>query len=141
MPGDDESMNDEAIWETLPHFWVAISMVFFVAATVFTLLKLSGDVGALGWWDLFINFGIAQCFAFLVSTKWSNPAIHRKALTREASSSSTNIRYLDWHGSLIVSSEEDEHHDWICGLQDIGGHIMKVPFVGFQILLCMHLEV
>nr|XP_016434817.1 PREDICTED: uncharacterized protein LOC107761150 [Nicotiana tabacum] len=42
LPGDDESMNDEAIWETLPHFWVAISMVFFVAATVFTLLKLCG---------------------------------------------------------------------------------------------------
>ncbi|MCH94199.1 transmembrane fragile-X-F-associated protein, partial [Trifolium medium] len=41
MPGDEESMSDEAIWETLPHFWVAISMVFFVAATVFTLLKLS----------------------------------------------------------------------------------------------------
>ncbi|KAL4280614.1 hypothetical protein GQ457_03G012880 [Hibiscus cannabinus] len=40
MPGDDESISDEAIWETLPHFWVAISMVFFVAATVFTLLKL-----------------------------------------------------------------------------------------------------
>lgn len=26
----------------LQHFWVAISMVFFVAATTFTLLKLSG---------------------------------------------------------------------------------------------------
>nr|XP_016506791.1 PREDICTED: uncharacterized protein LOC107824519 [Nicotiana tabacum] len=80
LPGDDESMNDEAIWETLPHFWVAISMVFFVAATVFTLLKLCGDVGALGWWDLFINYGIAECFAFLVCTKWSNPTIHRSSL-------------------------------------------------------------
>ncbi|KAM7279619.1 hypothetical protein ACFE04_006753 [Oxalis oulophora] len=138
MPGDDDSMNDELIWETLPHFWVAISMVFFVAATVFTLLKLSGDVGALGWWDLFINFGIAQCFAFLVCTKWSNPAIHRKALTREASSSSTTIRYLE--GGLIVPSDEDQHQDSICGLQDIGGHVIKIPFVGFQILLCMHLE-
>ena len=42
MPGDEENMSDEAIQETLPHFWVAISMVFFVAATVFTLLKLCG---------------------------------------------------------------------------------------------------
>ncbi|KAJ6765093.1 TRANSMEMBRANE FRAGILE-X-F-ASSOCIATED PROTEIN, partial [Salix koriyanagi] len=38
MPGEEESINDEAIWETL---WVAISMVFFVAGTIFTLLKLS----------------------------------------------------------------------------------------------------
>ncbi|CAH1431185.1 unnamed protein product [Lactuca virosa] len=42
LPGDDESVSDDAIWETLPHFWVAISMVFFIAATVFTLLKLCG---------------------------------------------------------------------------------------------------
>ncbi|KAK9105582.1 hypothetical protein Scep_022426 [Stephania cephalantha] len=48
LPGDDESMNDEAIKETLPHFWIAISMVFFVAATIFMLLKLS----ALGWWSI-----------------------------------------------------------------------------------------
>nr|XP_027096527.1 uncharacterized protein LOC113716403 isoform X2 [Coffea arabica] len=44
MPGEEESMSDEAIWETLPHFWVAISMVFFIAATIFTLLKLCGNV-------------------------------------------------------------------------------------------------
>ncbi|KAJ1403152.1 Zinc finger, RING-type [Sesbania bispinosa] len=57
MPGDDENLTDEAVWETLPHFWISISMVFFIAATVFTLLKITGDVAALGWWDLFINFG------------------------------------------------------------------------------------
>ncbi|KAK7822115.1 kinesin-like protein kin-7d [Quercus suber] len=140
MPGDEESMSDEAIWETLPHFWVAISMVFFAAATVFTLLKLCGDVGALGWWDLFINFGIAECFAFLVCTKWSNPVIHRNSPTREASSSSTTIRYLDWNSGLVVSPEEDLQEERMCGLQDIGGHIMKVPVIGFQILLCMRLE-
>ncbi|KAL5722264.1 hypothetical protein ACHQM5_005804 [Ranunculus cassubicifolius] len=140
MPGDEESMSDEAIWETLPHFWVAISMVFFVAATTFTLLKLCGDVGALGWWDLFINFGIAECFAFLVCTKWSNPVIHRQFQSREASSSSNSIRYLDWNSGLVVSSDEDPYQDRLCGLQDIGGHIMKIPLVGFQILLCMHLE-
>nr|KAJ0190307.1 hypothetical protein LSAT_V11C800428110 [Lactuca sativa] len=44
LPRDDESVSDDAIWETLPHFWVAISMVFFIAATVFTLLKLCGNI-------------------------------------------------------------------------------------------------
>ncbi|XP_010537432.1 PREDICTED: uncharacterized protein LOC104812130 [Tarenaya hassleriana] len=140
MPGDDESMNDEAIWDALPHFWVAVSMVFLVAATVFTLLKLSGDVPALGWWDLFINFGIAECFAFLVCTKWSNPVIHRSSCIRETGSSSTSNRYLDWNSGLVVASEEDGHQDRICGPQDIGGHIMKVPLVVFQVLLCMYLE-
>ncbi|CAL5372105.1 unnamed protein product [Camellia sinensis] len=139
LPGDDESMSGEAIWETLPHFWVAISMVFFVAATLFTLLKLCGDVKALGWWDLFINFSVAECFAFLVCTKWSNPVIHRNSHTQEASSSSTAIRYLDWNNGLVVSSE-DQSQDRMCGLQDIGGHIMKVPLVGFQVLLFMYLE-
>lgn len=140
MPGDEESMSDEAIWETLPHFWVAISMVFFVAATTFTLLKLCGDVGALGWWDLFINFGIAECFAFLVCTKWFNPIIHRHSTSREPGSSSTNIRYLDWNSGLVVSTEDDQYQGGLCGLQDIGGHIMKIPVVAFQILLCMRLE-
>ncbi|XP_050237755.1 uncharacterized protein LOC126687288 [Mercurialis annua] len=140
MPGEEESMSDEAIWETLPHFWVAISMVFFVAATSFTLLKLSGDVGALGWWDLFINFGIAECFAFLVCTKWSNPVIHRNSQTRDVSSSSATIRYLDWNSGLVVSPEEDQLQDRMCGLQDIGGHIMKIPLIGFQVVLCMYLE-
>ncbi|KAK4361971.1 hypothetical protein RND71_017212 [Anisodus tanguticus] len=139
LPGDEESMNDEAIWETLPHFWVAISMVFFLAATVFTLLKLCGDVGALGWWDLFINYGIAECFAFLVCTKWSNPTIHRSSETRGASSSSTTIRYLDWNSGLVVSSEE-ETQSTMCGLADLGGHVMKIPIILFQVLLCMRLE-
>uniref|UniRef100_A0A6N2KEC5 RING-type domain-containing protein n=1 Tax=Salix viminalis TaxID=40686 RepID=A0A6N2KEC5_SALVM len=140
MPGEEESISDEAIWETLPHFWVAISMVFLVAATVFTLLKLCGDVGALGWWDLFINFSIAECFAFLVCTKWSNPVIHRNSQTREVASSSMMIRYLDWNGGLMVSPEENQHQERMCGLQDVGGHIMKIPLIGFQVLLCMHLE-
>ncbi|XP_004299237.1 PREDICTED: uncharacterized protein LOC101293200 [Fragaria vesca subsp. vesca] len=140
MPGDDENMNDEAIWETLPHFWVAISMVFFVAGTFFTLLKLSGDVDSLGWWDLFINFSIAECFSFLVCTKWSNPVIHRNSHTRAATSSSTAIRYLDWNSGLLVSAEEDQHQDRMCGLQDIGGHLMKIPVIGFQVLLCMRLQ-
>ncbi|XP_020538107.1 uncharacterized protein LOC105641975 isoform X2 [Jatropha curcas] len=140
MPGDEESMSDEAIWETLPHFWVAISMVFFMAATIFTLLKLCGDVAALGWWDLFINYGIAECFAFLVCTRWYNPAIHRHSHIG-GPGSSMSIRYIEWNRGLVVSSDEDRHQsNRICNLQDIGGHFMKIPFIGFQIMLFMRLE-
>ncbi|KAJ6765094.1 TRANSMEMBRANE FRAGILE-X-F-ASSOCIATED PROTEIN [Salix koriyanagi] len=106
----------------------------------FSFKNIAGDVGSLGWWDLFINFSIAECFAFLVCTKWSNPVIHRNSQTREDSLSSTTIRYLDWNGGLMVSPEENQHQDGMCGLQDIGGHIMKIPLIGFQVLLCMHLE-
>nr|ACS88372.1 putative protein [Coix lacryma-jobi] len=140
MPGDEESMSDEAIWETLPHFWVAISMVFLIAATTFTLLKLSGDVGALGWWDLFINYGIAECFAFLVCTRWFNPMIHKSPTHGEASSSSASIRYRDWESGLVLPSLEDHEQERLCGLPDIGGHVMKIPLVAFQVLLCMRLE-
>lgn len=80
MPGVEDSVTDEALWETLPHFWVAISMVFFIAATIFTLLKITGDIGALGWWDLFINFWSGDC-----KQHWGNklrgPNISRKSLT------------------------------------------------------------
>ncbi|XP_015895702.3 uncharacterized protein LOC107429516 isoform X1 [Ziziphus jujuba] len=140
MPGDDETMSDDVIWETLPHFWVSISMVFFLAATIFTLLKICGDVAALGWWDLFINFGIAEGFAFLVCTKWYNPAIHRHSHIRESYSSSMNIRYLDWNRGLVISSDEDQQQSGICDLQDVGGHVMKIPFIIFQILLFIYLE-
>ncbi|KAG8083578.1 hypothetical protein GUJ93_ZPchr0015g6995 [Zizania palustris] len=77
MPGHGETMTDEAIWEKLPHFWVAISMVFLLAATSLMLLKLCGDAVTLGWWDLFINFGISQCFGLLGCTRWSNPMVCR----------------------------------------------------------------
>ncbi|KAM3310705.1 hypothetical protein ACQJBY_031400 [Aegilops geniculata] len=122
MPGDEESMSDEAIWETLPHFWVAISMVFLIAATTFTLLKLS------------------ECFAFLVCTRWFNPMIHRPPTHGEASSSSSAIRYRDWESGLVLPSLEDHEQERICGLPDIGGHLMKIPLVVFQVLLCMRLE-
>ncbi|GFZ18481.1 transmembrane Fragile-X-F-associated protein [Actinidia rufa] len=39
-----------------------------------------------------------------------------------------------------VSSDEDPRQGGICSLQDIGGHIMKIPLIGFQILLFMRLE-
>ncbi|KAG8483108.1 hypothetical protein CXB51_022070 [Gossypium anomalum] len=136
MPGDDESISDEAIWETLPvsstelgnlmvlNFWVAISMVFFVAATVSHASEVI----------------IAECFAFLVCTKWSNPVIHRNSPAIEAGPSTATIRYLDWNSGLVVAPEEDQQQDTMCGLQDIGGHLMKIPIIGFQVLLCMHLE-
>jgi len=80
MPGHGETITEEAIWERLPYFWVAISMVFLLAATSLMLLKLCGDAVTLGWWDLFINFGISQCFAFLVSTRWSTPMVGRHSI-------------------------------------------------------------
>ncbi|KAI7734487.1 hypothetical protein M8C21_030295 [Ambrosia artemisiifolia] len=49
LPGDDDILRNDAIWETLPmslQLSVAISMVFFGAVTVFTLLKLSESVEA-----------------------------------------------------------------------------------------------
>lgn len=141
IPGDDENMTDEAVWETLPHFWISIAMVFFIAATVFTLLKICGDVAALGWWDLFINYGIAQCFAFLVCTKWHNPTIHGNSQITEPCSSSNTIRYLEWsREGIVISTDEDWQQNAFCTLQDIGGHIMKIPFIAFQIILFMHLE-
>ncbi|KAL6655994.1 hypothetical protein ACP70R_006820 [Stipagrostis hirtigluma subsp. patula] len=97
MPGHGEAITDEAIWERLPYFWVAISMVFLLAATSLMLLKLCGDAVSMGWWDLFINFGISQFFAFLVCTRWSNP-------------------------------------------MDVGGPILIIPIIVFQVLLCMRLE-
>ncbi|BBM99475.1 hypothetical protein MPTK1_1g21510 [Marchantia polymorpha subsp. ruderalis] len=148
MPGDEESMTDEAIWETLPHFWVAVSMVFFLAATMFTLLKLSGDVGALGWWDLFINFGIAECFSFLVCTKWSNPTIQRDAVFHAGSGGHSSVSPLISMSSVIhdaahgssSANDEDDGSDGMCGRQEIGGHLLKIPVLVFQVLLCMRLE-
>ncbi|BBG94432.1 Transmembrane Fragile-X-F-associated protein [Prunus dulcis] len=43
MPSDDEHVSDDVIWETLPHFWISISMVFLTAATIFTLLKINDE--------------------------------------------------------------------------------------------------
>lgn len=139
MPGDEESMTDEAIWETLPHFWVAVSMVFFIAATLFTLLKLGGDVHALGWWDLFINFGIAEGFAFLVCTKWTNPSIQREGMPFSRTGPAHPRR--DSIGESSTSAGEiDDVNEGFCGLENIGGHLIKLPVLIFQILLCMKLE-
>ncbi|KAF5730118.1 hypothetical protein HS088_TW20G00488 [Tripterygium wilfordii] len=59
---------------------------------------------------------ITECFPFLVFTKWSNPVIHINSSTREATSSSTTVRYLDWNSSFVSSSKEDQQMDGMCGL-------------------------
>ncbi|KAH9771997.1 RING-type domain-containing protein [Citrus sinensis] len=144
MPGDEESMSDEAIWETLPHFWVAISMIFLLAATIFTLLKLCGctDLCTLHVLKLYPgDVATLECFAFLVCTKWYNPAIHRQSCIREPSSSTTAVRYLDWSRGIVVVGDDDQQQNCrMCNLQTIGGHIMKIPFICFQIMLFMYLE-
>ncbi|KAI7725368.1 hypothetical protein M8C21_029716, partial [Ambrosia artemisiifolia] len=58
----------------------------------------------------------------------------------EANSSSIAIRYLEWNSGVVVYSN-DTSKDTMCSLQDIGGHIMKIPIISFHILLCMRLEV
>lgn len=67
--------------------------------------------------------------------------IHKRPHHGEGCSSSTAIRYRDWDSGLVLPSLEEHEQDRLCGLQDIGGHVMKIPVVTFQILLCMRLEV
>ena len=67
--------------------------------------------------------------------------IHKSPTHGEASSSSGAIRYRDWESGLVLPSLEDHEQERLCGLPDIGGHIMKIPLVAFQVLLCMRLEV
>ncbi|XP_062193419.1 uncharacterized protein LOC133896796 isoform X2 [Phragmites australis] len=89
MPGHGETITDEAIWERLPYFWVAISMVFLLAATSLMLLKLCGFPSALLF--LYAQDGPIQ---------WS-----------------VDIQSLD-----------------------IGGPVLIIPIIVFQVLLCMRLE-
>ncbi|XP_024522154.1 uncharacterized protein LOC9645394 isoform X3 [Selaginella moellendorffii] len=142
MPADEESLTDDIIWETLPHFWISVSMVFFVAATVLTLLKLTGDFESLGWWDLFINYAIAECFSFLVCTKWTNTSI-RGSLSSSSSSSSKPLERdesLCSASSTSIVLEDEGIEAGFCGKEDIGGHLLKAPVLISQILLCMKLE-
>ncbi|KMZ68530.1 Baculoviral IAP repeat-containing protein [Zostera marina] len=136
---EDEDMGEDTTFENLPHLWILISMTFLILATMLTLFKLCGDFGRLSWWYLFLVFGIAQCFAFLVCTKWTNPMIHRKSLNLQPGSSSMPITYRDWNSGLMISVEDKSQYQ-LCTLEDIGGHIIKIPIIAFQILLFMHLE-
>lgn len=91
---------------------------------------------------LLMLHSIAECFAFLVCTKWYNPAIHRQSCIGEPSSSTTAVRYLDWSRGIVVVGDDDQQQNCrMCNLQTIGGHIMKIPFICFQIMLFMYLEV
>ena len=73
----------------------------------------------------FVLNRIAECFAFLVCTKWSNPVIHRNSQMPAVNELST----------------DDISEYRTCGIQDIGGHVVKIPIIGFQVLLFMRLEV
>nr|XP_043615148.1 uncharacterized protein LOC122587127 [Erigeron canadensis] len=75
LAGYDVNFSNNAVWVAFPHFCVAISTIFFGTATLFTLQKLCGNESSLDWWELFIIFGIAECFAFLACIWWLNPAI------------------------------------------------------------------
>ncbi|KAL8230789.1 hypothetical protein R6Q57_000567 [Mikania cordata] len=121
---------DDAIWEMLCYFCIVISMCFFGAGTVLTLKKLSAYNQ-----HHYTRARIAQCFAFPVCTKWSN--IQRNSQNPLASSSSMTIRYLNSNGGVLVSTE-DISENRVCGL---GGHVMKIAIIVFQILLCMRMEV
>ena len=86
--------------------------------------------------------GLRGVLHFLfVQDAWFNPVIHKHPTNGEASSSSAAIRYRDWESGLVLPSLEDHEQERLCGLPDIGGHVMKIPLVGFQVLLCMRLEV
>nr|XP_043629623.1 uncharacterized protein LOC122600911 [Erigeron canadensis] len=137
LPGDEENLRDDEIWEILPHFRVCSSMMLSFFATLITLLKLGGNILCKSFF-LFIGYRIAECFAFLFCTKWSNQVIHRNSQAHEGSLS-TGTRYLDWNSGPVVASD-DISVDRMCGLQDIGGHIMKALVVAFQILLCIRLK-
>lgn len=141
LPGDDVTVTDATILKALPHLWIAFSMIFNIAATTFTLLKLCGDSEVIFWWEIFLNYGFAQCFAFFTCTKWYNPAIHRHSHVSTTSSSSTIVGYLDWKSVFILSSNEDHQQSRRRSLQDVGGNIMKLLLILFQILLFMHLQV
>ncbi|KAI9091946.1 hypothetical protein K1719_027881 [Acacia pycnantha] len=128
----EENMIEKAIRRILPHFCTAISMAFFIAATVFTLCKICGDEAALSWWKIFKFFGVGECIAIFLSTKWHNPRIHGNDEITE--SSSLLMRNQDLGSSL------DSQQSGSSNLENIGGHIMKIPIIAFQILLIMRLE-
>ncbi|KAL0682868.1 hypothetical protein Bca4012_049716 [Brassica carinata] len=121
MPRYEETMSEEPLLYT----WVSIWMVSLIATITFTLLKSRGDVAAWEWWNLSIIFGISECFGFLV-TKWRNQSIHRSS--HIPSSSSVGVRYRN----------EDSNRE--CDILDIGGYVMKIPFITFQNILFLSLE-
>lgn len=92
---------------------------------------------------------IAECFSFLVCTKWSNPTIQRDAVFHAGSGGHSSVSPLISMSSVIhdaahgssSANDEDDGSDGMCGRQEIGGHLLKIPVLVFQVLLCMRLEV
>ncbi|KAL0825256.1 hypothetical protein Bca101_048933 [Brassica carinata] len=75
--------------------------------------------------SFFSIYSISECFGFLV-TKWRNQSIHRSS--HIPSSSSVGVRYRN----------EDSNRE--CDILDIGGYVMKIPFITFQNILFLSLE-
>uniref|UniRef100_A0A175YFS5 Uncharacterized protein n=1 Tax=Daucus carota subsp. sativus TaxID=79200 RepID=A0A175YFS5_DAUCS len=141
LPGDEVTVADAAILKALPHLWIAFSMIFFIAATTFTLLKLCDESELIFWWEIFLNYGFAQLFAFFTCTNWHNPLIHRHSQYSTTNSNFAISGYLDCYSGLDITSTEGDEQSRRRSLQDIGGHIMKVPLIVFQILLFIRLQV
>ncbi|KAL1803324.1 hypothetical protein ACET3Z_031971 [Daucus carota] len=140
LPGDEVTVADAAILKALPHLWIAFSMIFFIAATTFTLLKLCDESELIFWWEIFLNYGFAQLFAFFTCTNWHNPLIHRHSQYSTTNSNFAISGYLDCYSGLDITSTEGDEQSRRRSLQDIGGHIMKVPLIVFQILLFIRLQ-
>ncbi|EPS57975.1 hypothetical protein M569_16842 [Genlisea aurea] len=130
IPQYEETISGETIRETLPHFCIALSMFFFLTATAFTLLKLSGDVAGLGWWDLFVNYCVAECFVFLVSTKWYAPSSQRLSDIAAATSSSAESRYLETQNTLL--GPDPPQNITLRRIRDIGIYLVAILFLVFE---------
>lgn len=97
---------------------------------------------------MFFVCSIAECFAFLVCTKWSNPIIqHEGSLQIGPGGLPTYVSQPSFRPTESADdgstsrTDEDDSADGMCGRQDLGGHLLKIPILLFQILLCMKLEV
>ena len=113
------------------------------------LFSLSNFSQQLMHFSLLYMHRIAECFSFLVCTKWSNPSIQHDGppqlgpggLPTFSSSPSLRPGTETTEDGSTSRSDDDDNGDNICGRQDIGGHLLKLPILLFQILLCMKLEV
>lgn len=83
-----------------------------------------------------MNFCVGQFFAFILCTRWYNPAIHRQSGLHIHSFSTTSMGYLNSNSGFLASADDDDH---MFRLQQIGSHVMKLLVLCFEILLTMHL--
>ncbi|TVU09503.1 hypothetical protein EJB05_42980 [Eragrostis curvula] len=115
MPGHGETITDEAILERLPYFWVAISMVFLLAATSLMLLKLC---------DALVEI---SPYIQVMQLLWGG---------------GTYSLILGFPSALLFLCALDGRIQWSVDIQslDFGGPVLIIPIIAFQVLLCMHLE-